>query len=65
MHATLARYWFSSGQHSKSAFKNQIHSTFGLDEIYDPKLLKRKFIDQIDIKIESCFQHLHGVYPIA
>ena len=38
--------------------------TFGLDRIYDPKLLKRKFIEPREKVTEDYFKHVYGVYPL-
>ena len=38
--------------------------TFGLDRIYDPKLLKRSFIEPKDNVRENYFKNIYGVYPL-
>ena len=38
--------------------------TFGLDRIYEPLHLKRKYIDSDEKKIESYCNDIYGVYPI-
>ena len=38
--------------------------TFGLDRIYDPKLLKRKFVEPKEKSKEDYFKHVYGVYPL-
>lgn len=38
--------------------------TFGLDRIYDPKLLKRTFIEPKDKVREDYFKNIYGVYPL-
>ncbi len=38
--------------------------TFGLDRIYDPKLLKRKFIEPKEDVRDDYFRHIYGVYPL-
>lgn len=38
--------------------------TFGLDRIYDPKLLKRTFIEPKEISRENYLNNIYGVYPI-
>ena len=38
--------------------------TFGLDRIYDPKLLKRTFVEPKDKVREDYFKNIYGVYPI-
>jgi predicted DNA-binding transcriptional regulator YafY len=38
--------------------------TFGLDRIYDPLHLKRKYIDSDEKEVESYCNDIYGVYPI-
>jgi predicted DNA-binding transcriptional regulator YafY len=38
--------------------------TFGLDRIYEPLLLKRKYIDSNEQEVESYCNDIYGVYPI-
>lgn len=38
--------------------------TFGLDRIYEPKLLKRIFVDTKDQVREDYFKNIYGVYPL-
>ena len=38
--------------------------TFGLDRMYEPKLLKRKFIDPARKVSDDYFKNIYGVYPI-
>lgn len=38
--------------------------TFGLDRIYEPKLLRKKFIDAPEKNVEDYFKHVYGVFPI-
>lgn len=38
--------------------------TFGLDRIYEPLLLKRKYIDSDEKKVDSYCNDIYGVYPI-
>ena len=39
--------------------------TFGLDRIYEPKLLRHKFIKPKENQVEMYFEHLFGVYPFT
>lgn len=38
--------------------------TFGLDRIYEPLLLKRKYIHSNSIEVESYCNDIYGVYPL-
>ena len=38
--------------------------TFGLDRMYEPRLLKRKFIDPARKVSDDYFKNIYGVYPI-
>jgi len=38
--------------------------TFGLDRIYEPLLIKRKYIDSNEKEVESYCNDIYGVYPI-
>ena len=38
--------------------------TFGLDRIYDPKLLKRTFVEPKEKVKEDYFKNIYGVYPL-
>lgn len=52
--------WYLVGYSEKH---NSIR-TFGLDRIYEAILLKRKFIQSDEKKINSYFKDIYGVYPI-
>ena len=52
--------WYVVGY---SEFHNSIR-TFGLDRIYEPIIVKKKFIETSQGIIDSYFKDVYGVYPI-